>query len=141
MVPGWHYSWPVGDRVGEKTPYWVDDIGELQPKYHTDKFLKNGDPKLKKLEGTGMTWFYCQLITGDATDNIPGCPSAGPAKAIEALTGLSTERSMYEAVLALYEDKYPENALEELVEQAYLLWMVRELDADGQPIMWEVPNG
>ena len=141
MVPGWHYGWPVGDRVGERLPYFVSELGELQPKYHTDKFLKDGSPKLKKLEGTGLTWFYCQLITGDSVDNIPGCPGAGPAKALEALYGLSDERSMYEATLALYEAKYPENALEELVEQARLLWMVRELDAEGKPVMWEPPEG
>jgi hypothetical protein len=174
MVPGWHYSWPVGDRIGEREPYFVSELGELQPKYHTDKFLKNGDPKLKKLEGTGLTWFYCQLITGDSTDNIPGCPGAGPGKALEALHGLSNEEEMYQATLALYEAKYAQEATtafsehtsigggvdhngtlvnyqldsyitewakKELLEQAYLLWMVRELDKDGKPIMWEAPTG
>jgi len=136
MVPGWHYSWPVGDRIGERVPYFVDVLGSLQPKYHTDKFLKDGSPKLKKLEGVGLAWFYCQLIMGDSVDNIPGCPGAGPAKALAALEGLTTEEEMYQATLALYEAKYPENPSEELLEQAYLLWMVQEVDDQGEPIMW-----
>jgi 5'-3' exonuclease len=173
MVPGWHYSWPVGDRVGEREPYFVPTLGQLQPKYHADKFMKNGDPKLKKLEGTGLTWFYCQLITGDSTDNIPGCPGAGPAKALAALKDCETEVEMYDSVLGLYADKYLDEAIEEfgvyaaehsidrdhtdyeyeaaredfelayiekeLLEQAYLLWMVQELDAEGKPVMWKPP--
>ena len=73
-------------------------------------------------------------------DNIPGCPGIGPKKAEKALEGLSQEEEMYQAVLALYEEKYPENASEELLEQARLVWMVRELDEEGQPIMWEAPD-
>jgi hypothetical protein len=40
----------------------------------------------------------------------------------------------------MYQDKYPENALEELLEQAHLLWMVDTLDDNGDPVMWTPPT-
>ena len=34
--------------------------------------------------GTDM-WFYTQVLTGDTTDNYPGCPGIGPKKAADIL--------------------------------------------------------
>lgn len=114
MVPGLHYGWECGKQP-ERSPHFVT-------------------------EEEGLSFFYKQVLTGDSVDNIPGCPGIGPKKAEKALEGLSQEEEMYQAVLALYEEKYPENASEELLEQARLVWMVRELDEEGQPIMWEAPD-
>lgn len=141
MVPGWHYSWPVGEHIGEKEPYFVQGKGEIVPKYHKTKTYKDGSPQLVRCDCTGYSLFYYQLIVGDSVDNIPGVPRAGPRKAYETLNTLDTELEMYKAVYELYEEKYPENALEELLEQAYLLWMVRELDKEGNPVMWVPPIG
>ncbi len=182
MCPGWHYSWPVGEFIGEREPYFVDKMGGLAPIYHptktknvyavwnqmsgepidpttvydptlldrfskgkragelkTKRVLVGTTPALKKLEGTGLTLFYAQLILGDSTDDIPGIPGMGEAKALEVLETLSTEEEMFTAVLGLYQDTYAENALEELMEQAWLLWMVNQLDENGNPVMWEPP--
>ena len=133
MVAGWHYSWPVGDRIGERLPYAVDTLGSITAT------LKEGG-KIKKVEATGLRMFYYQLLIGDSVDNIPGCPKVGPVKAYEALYTLDTETEMYNLCLSMYQDKYPENALEELLEQAHLLWMVDELDNNGAPIMWTPPT-
>lgn len=140
MVAGLHYGWPVSDRIGERPVYLVDPIGSLSIVYDPVKvYKKTGLPKIKKVEGTGLTWFYCQLIVGDSTDNIPGLPGKGEAAAVEALDGLDTEEEMYKAVFALYEAKYADTALERLTEQAWLLWMVREVDEEGKPVMWRPP--
>lgn len=134
MVAGWHYSWPVGDRIGERLPYFVDTLGSITAT------LKE-DGKIKKVEATGLRMFYYQLLIGDSVDNIPGCPKVGPVKAYEALYTLDTEMEMYNLCLSMYQEKYPENALEELLEQAHLLWMVDTLDDNGDPVMWTPPTG
>ena len=133
MVAGWHYSWPVGDRIGERLPYAVDTLGSITAT------LKE-DGKIKKVEATGLRMFYYQLLIGDSVDNIPGCPKVGPVKAYEALYTLDTETEMYNLCLSMYQEKYPENALEELLEQAHLLWMVDTLDDNGDPVMWTPPT-
>ena len=125
QCPGWHYGWESG-KQGEFYPQIVDDLGYIE--------LEKG-----KIRGVGSRFFYSQLITGDTVDNIPGVPKAGPVKAFKTLEGLSTDIEMYNAVLSLYQEMYGEYAEDELLEQAQLLWMVRELNSDGSPIMWRKP--
>lgn len=126
MVPFQHYGWESG-KQGEYGPVFVDELGEL---YEAPK----------KIQGTGLRFFYYQLLIGDSVDNIPGCPGIGPKTAIKLLRDAESEGELYDVVLAQYEEKFPENALEELLEQAHLLWMVREVDDEGKPIMWEQPE-
>lgn len=141
MVPGWHYSWECGLQP-EKAPYFVDDLGVFEPKY-TPKVSKKTQEEyqaFKKLEATGLRLFYAQILMGDKTDNIPGLAGIGGKKAYDALVGCVSEMELYLVCLGMYEEKYAEDALEELTEQARLVWMVRELNEDGSPVMWEVPN-
>ena len=124
MVPGWHYGW----ECGKQREYFlrrVEDPGHLE--------LEIKDKK-KKLTGTGTLFFYSQLLTGDSVDTIPGCPGVGPVKAFEVLH----EEDPFAAVKRMYEEKGMDE--EYLLEQARLLWMVRELNEDGSPVMWELPD-
>lgn len=107
--------------------------------------------------------FYRQCLTGDPTDNIPGCYRVGKAKAEAVVQEGMTEQEMYDAVLAVYEEnvqKHPERhgpygmktiqavkrtppytardaARESLLENARLLWMLQHPDQlwtpPGQP--------
>lgn len=131
MVEGWHYGWECGLQP-EFSLRQVSLLGELTPKYKGDKF--------KELKGTGLRWFYAQLLIGDSTDNIPGCPKIGPKKAYEALKEANDEKDLFYAVKELYVKTYEENWEEELLEQAHLLWMVRARDEEGNLIMWEIPD-
>jgi len=131
MIPGWHYGWECGLQP-EFPLQWVSELGTLTPKY--DK-----DDKFKDLKGTGLKWFYAQLLMGDSTDNIPGCPGVGPKKAWELLSELSTEKEMYSKVLSAYFDRVGLGHSTVMLEQAYLLWMVRERDEEGKLILWEPP--
>ena len=86
--------------------------------------------------------FYRQLLTGDATDNIPGLYRVGKSRAAVLLPSGLSERDMYERVLAEYATnmaKYPEHHLphtdpaECLAENARLLWMLRHPDDKWYP--------
>jgi 5'-3' exonuclease len=119
MVPGYHYGW----ECGKQREYYlrlVDDEGSL-----------DYDGKLK---GTGMPFFYSQLLTGDPVDNIPGLPGCGPKKAWDLLEGVPVSE-MWTTVRRAYEEKGYDR--EYLMEQAYLLWMVREYDELGNPVMFD----
>lgn len=97
----------------------------------------------------GMYNFYKQLLTGDRVDNIQGIPGIGDKKAEKILEGCETEGDMYDSVWNAYRDylypdgvKHPQllEKVNDMVEEnAQLLFMIRELDEDGKPIMWRHP--
>lgn len=128
MVEGNHFSWMCGKQQ-PFGPIWVDHLGELSL---NDK---------RKIKGNGLMFFYSQLITGDTTDNIGGLPKGGDVLAYRTLDGCRTEQEMYKAVSDLYKERVGEDWEEYFIEQANLLWMVRELDSQGKPIFWRKPNG
>lgn len=125
QVEGMGYSWECGAQ-----PAWgpkrVSKLGEIAL------------PKPNKLVGEGLKFFYAQLIMGDTVDSIPGLPRGGPALAYKTLAECETEEELYRAVAALYKAKMGEAWPTYLLEQAQLLWMIRGLDEEGQPIMWEL---
>ena len=129
QVPGWHYGWELGKQP-EFTLQWVDEIGDIQ---------LVGDKK-KEIKGTGLKFFYSQMITGDTVDNIPGLPRGGAVLAYKTLANTTTEGEMFKAVRELYREKYEEDADERMLEQGQLLWMCRETDEDGRPILWQIPS-
>jgi len=128
MCPGFHYGWEHGLQP-EFFPQWVEPLGKLTI-----------SPDRKKIKGTGILFFYSQLITGDRVDNIPGLPKGGPALAWDLLNSLTDEREMWEAVCSAYSKKLGLEYYEYLMEQANLLWMIRELDEEGNPIMFKPPE-
>jgi 5'-3' exonuclease len=68
----------------------------------------------------GLREFYTQLLIGDQSDNIKGCPGIGKAKAPRILEGCDTEEDMFEACRITYED----DTLMEL--NGKLLWVWRK---------------
>ena len=139
MVPCWQYSWEVGLQP-EWGPQLVDKIGSLEFRF-SDKILKNGEKSnaIKKVSGTGLKWFYAQLITGDSTDNIPGLEGKGGGLVHQIVEPCTTEEELFRAVSTAYQDKYGDTHLERLLEQGRLLWMHDTLDEEGRVILWELP--
>ena len=128
MVPCWHYSYAVSNQP-EKPLEFISGLGYL-----------NLSAK-KKCSGGGLKWFYAQMIIGDRTDNIPGLPKGGDVLAYRTLKDLETEIEMYKAVRHLYFERCgEETAQEKLLEMGRLLWMVREFDSKGLPVMWNPPS-
>jgi hypothetical protein len=78
-------------------------------------------------EEQAMYNFYHQMLTGDTTDNIPGLPGIGPAKAHKALRGVKSEE-LFSVVCAMYEAHTPEKLdwNTYLLEQGQLLWIQRK---------------
>lgn len=124
QIPGNHYGWESGKQRAFG-PEHVKDPGYLK---------LSGDGK--KLSGTGLLFFYAQVLTGDVTDNYPGCPKVGPKKAYELLFDKETEEQMFYAVLGKFQHVYQDEARERMLEQAQLAWMIRELNEDGSPKHW-----
>ncbi len=138
---GYHYGWEVGNQREYKLR-WVDELGSLHAIYTEGVSSKTGKStrRFKKLEGMGDRWFYAQLLTGDATDNIPGVKGCGGVRAYEIIHHLGDTSSMFNACKELYKDAYGCNWEVELVEQAELVWMIRERNADGTLKHWEIPK-
>lgn len=139
MVPVWQYSWEVGNQP-EWGPNLVDHIGALTFK-RSKKILKSGERSnaIDKVSGTGLKWFYAQLITGDSTDNIPGLEGKGAGLVKQVIDPCTTEQELFRAACTAYKAKYGETYVERLLEQARLLWMHDTLDDEGKVVLWEMP--
>ena len=126
ITPGMHFGWPCGKQP-QFGPCRVTELGEIE--------LKNNG---KKLIGTGLKFFYSQVVTGDTTDNYPGLPKGGPVLAYKHLHDAEDEAQLFERVAALYQDKFGDEWREKMLEQCQLAWMVRELDEEGFPVMYQM---
>ena len=123
-VEGWHYSYALGGQQ-EQEPEYIDRFG----------YLRLNDKK--KLKGGGMCLFFAQCLMGDRVDNIQGIPKMGDVGAYKLLGELSNEKELYEATLAAYKNYYndEEVAYDAFLENATLLWMIRE--ANPEPVMFK----
>lgn len=81
----------------------------------------------------GWRNFFLQLLTGDATDNIKGCPGIGNVKAERALRDLTSASGFYEAVVEHYYAVYKESWSEELELNATLLYILRKENDSWNP--------
>lgn len=84
--------------------------------------------------------FYGQVLTGDTSDNYPGCPGYGPVTAQKVLAGCSTEMEMWREVLKAYDKK----GLGEpyVITQARCARILRhgEYDMEARtPLLWSPP--
>lgn len=107
MIPGWHFR--PGDKYQKAEVFFVDEMGKLEPKWKTRKTATKGDVEyVAELKGTGLKFFYAQILMGDSVDNYPGLPGCGPQRTFELLDPLKTEQELYYAVLGEYKAKFPD---------------------------------
>lgn len=103
MIPGWHYN-PM-----KKEKYFVDGL-------------------------QGLQFFYKQMLTGDTTDNIPGLYNVGEKSAhCKKIDECTNELEMLELVYGMYYKYFGEYAHQFLLENAGLLWIIREEISSDYP--------
>ena len=76
----------------------------------------------------GLRFFYRQILTGDAADNIKGLHRVGDVKATKMLADAKTELELYQCCVEAM-------GKERVLENARLLWLRREPNQ-----IWEPPN-
>lgn len=91
-------------------------------------FVKNEHTEISNKEGRYN--FYKQLLTGDTTDNIPGCTGIGPKKAADLLAGCNTKDEYNAVVLSAYQREFPHCSVEDVIGHiniiGQLLWIRRK---------------
>ena len=120
QIPGHHYTWECNKQQAEG-PYESTPLGFVE---------LDERKKAKKVFGYGLLFFFSQLLTGDAVDNIPGCSKVGPVLAARTLS-LKDEAGACAAVIELYRERHADNWEAYLDEQVKLLWMVQTIGPDG----------
>jgi len=76
----------------------------------------------------GLRFFYKQILTGDAADNIKGIHRVGDVKATKMLADAVTEQELYQCCVEAM-------GKERVLENARLLWLRREANQ-----IWEPPD-
>ncbi|CAM0029974.1 exonuclease [Vibrio phage D529] len=160
ITPTWHYNPDTGKLK------FTSVLGTLEPKYKnamvnhyeyigTGQFYTRGanagkqktkrvlvgkkpSEAITKLGGSGLKFFYAQLIMGDTADNYSGLPNRGMTYAYNLLDSCKSERELYMAVLGAYKEVYGtglhrcENfrggyamltAYDRMLEQGRMAWM------------------
>ena len=70
--------------------------------------------------------FYCQVLTGDSTDNIPGLSGIGPVKAKRALEGCNSPQACWQKCVQMYESEFGKKGTDYAVECAQLVFVRRK---------------
>ncbi len=79
---------------------------------------------------------YIQTLTGDTSDNIPGCPGIGPKKAEAALRGCDTPQDLWKAVVKTFKSKKLTEV--EAIRDMRLVNM-HQLTVDKEIVLWNPP--
>lgn len=124
QVDGWQYQWELGAQPSFG-PHKVEGYGFLEK-------------RKSKIFGYGIKFFLSQCLTGDSVDNILGIPRYGPSKAFELLENTKTYEEGLSCVVEAYKGFYGDVWKEALLENGRLLWMTREIDKEGKPVLWEL---
>lgn len=84
-------------------------------------------------ESAGKRTFYCQVLSGDSTDNIFGIYGIGPKKAAKILKDCKTDQEYWSTIVKVYEEDG--GGEERAIETARLVWIRRK---EGE--LWQPPD-
>ena len=99
---------PVNPQLQHNAPYDTFASGKSKGEVKFKRVCTGvgEDQYVDKLKGSGLRFFYSQLVTGDQVDNYPGIPGMGAKAAYEVLATCETEEELYYKVLGMYKEKY-----------------------------------
>jgi hypothetical protein len=108
-----------------KQDTYTRGVDKGKGKFKRVKVGKTKSEYIATLKGTGLKFFYSQLITGDTVDNFSGVPMKGDTFAYNLLDNLSCETALHEAVYLVYLDYYKTKDIAEvkMLETGQLAWM------------------
>jgi len=98
----------------------LDTVAGDHYKHNKDK--DTGERWYHLTQYQAMYNFYHQMLTGDATDNIPGLPGVGPKRADTALEHCTNISELHEAVCQAYIKKFGD-------EHEYEHWKLGRINA------------
>lgn len=118
MIPGMHLNTMSDELVH------VSDPGSI--------FLKN-----TAVKGTGIAFFWAQMLMGDPTDTIPSLPHPvykgyGAVSTMKQLSRCTTEEDYAKAVISAYKEVLGDSYQERLEEQADLVYICRNKETTGK---------
>ncbi len=103
QIPGWHYSWTAYGQKG-KGLYYITEI-------------------------EGYRNLYKQLLTGDATDNIPGLYGIGSkSSVVKKIDQCVTWYEMWDLVKAEYDARFGAYSMQFMTENMNLLKLKQDID-------------
>ena len=126
-----------------------DAIGIRSSEVSANGFIASIDKDLDQLVGWHYNWvkdkvyyvtakeadfmLYSQILSGDATDNIPGLPSIGKRNAERILEGSKSSRELFNRAYRAYRDAGKDILY--MMEQANLVYI-----RNGKNDKWQVPT-
>lgn len=127
------------DKEGKSTIIASIDKDLLQiPGLHYD-IVKHEFSEVSKWGG--MKWFYSQMLIGDSSDNVKGCPGIGKIKANKLLEGCEefNESVMFECVLRAYIKQLPEENKESILERIRIVGQLVKIMQRPDEGLWQFP--
>ena len=128
ITPTWHYNPDTGKMefttvIGNLIPKFKNDMIKKWEVVGTGEFWLRGknaglektkrvctgetpSTAITELKGSGLKFFYSQLIVGDVSDNYKGLKGKGCRPAYDLLDCCSSEEELYKETLSLYKSHY-----------------------------------
>ena len=114
------------------------DLSQIPGKHFNPGKPEKGIQEVSVWEGE--LFFYTQLLSGDASDNYPGCPRVGPVGAKSLLKGVTTHEACWEKIVHAYA-KADIHDVSHILRQAHLARILRfgEYSSLEGPKLWTPP--
>ena len=122
----------MSDNPGSVCVSFDKDLLQL-PGRHYNWITKEERDVTKK---EGAKFFWQQTLSGDATDNVPGCKGIGPVKAAALIEDCDSPKACWDKVLEVYTEVHGAEGPAFALETARLVYVRRKNNE-----IWSPPSG